>query len=64
MQNKPKLRSEKVGGEREEFDVNLQPVPVRVERTIKDRLVDAITVATITIVATVAATAFSTWLLM
>jgi hypothetical protein len=63
MQRKTNLRSQKVGKDRPDFDMEAEVVAVRIERSIKDRVIEAATVAMITIVATMVATLACTWIL-
>lgn len=49
----PKTKPNKVGGEREEFDLEINPVPVRIRRTLRERVEDALILVTIAVVAQV-----------
>ena len=48
-----KLRAQKVGLDRDDFELEVQPIPVRVERSRKERIVELATVAMTTVIATV-----------
>ena len=47
----PKTKSVRVGGDRKDFELELDVVPVKVHRTRKDRIVDAIWTMSTTIIA-------------
>lgn len=45
----------KVGAEQEEFAVQAQPIPVQIHRTKRERMIEAATLVTISVVASVVA---------
>jgi len=47
----PKLKNMRVGGDREDFELELEIIPVKVHRTRNDRIIDAIWTMSTTIVA-------------
>jgi hypothetical protein len=58
MQNSQKTKSKKVGGEREEFDLKIEPIPVQVHRPLRERVTDALILVAIAVAAQVIVTLF------
>ena len=49
----PTTKTKKIGGEQEDFDLEIKPVPVRIRRTFRERVEDALILVTIAVVAQV-----------
>ncbi len=53
LRNFPKTKSKKVGGERDEFDLEIEPIPVYVRRPLRERMTDALILVAIAVAAQV-----------
>lgn len=58
MQKFQKTKSKKAGGEREEFEMEIEPVPVQIHRPLRERVTDALILVAIAVAAQVIVTMF------
>lgn len=53
LQKFNKTKSKKIGGEREELDLEIEPIPVQIRRPLRERVIDALLLVMIGVVAQV-----------
>lgn len=46
-----KTKSKRIGGEREELDLEIEPIPVQIRRPLKERVIDAVILVAIALAA-------------
>lgn len=56
IQNFKKPKSGKVGGDREDFDLAVEPIPVQIRRPFRERVTDALILVAIAVAAQVIVT--------
>lgn len=53
LRKSEKTATKKVGGEQEDFDVKIEPIPVQIRPTLRDRVTDGLILVAIAVAAQV-----------